>query len=208
MKHQRIANVREGYSTCEECSLASVRQSLGQEISFGSGNVNARGMLITPLPVVSNKDTMVQYDADTREGEILRAIFEKARLDISDWYFTSTVACGGLRMAEEKLLPECVRACNSRLKKQVYIVQPEVVVVSGPASVFAYFGEVPPDKDEEGWYIMESAHRSVVFADDLTEYNKKVLELGREHSTTSMMASGIMRSWMSVSRHLMDTSSR
>lgn len=123
-------------SYCSKCQNFYQRQ---QSIP-GKGNAQAKIMLLNSAPT-----SQVNKSGDPfvgKYGNLLSKIFKHALIDFSDIYYTFAVKCFPGNSTSIK--SQCVKSCNTYLKRQIAIVQPKLIITFGVGSYFALTGSMTP----------------------------------------------------------------
>ena len=118
---------------CNKCKLCKTRQN----IVFGTGNKNAKLMLIGEGPG-ADEDRLGEPFVG-RAGKLMNLAFEAIGLKREDVYIANIVKCRppANRNPEED---EC-DACMNYLRNQVILVKPEIIVLLRKCSFKIYFGK-------------------------------------------------------------------
>jgi hypothetical protein len=177
MSYEELAKLQEDYSYCVDCN---------HNHSIGQGRVDAVGLLIVPSSVSLDKEFPSVYPNFSKEMGILSMIFEKTELHIDDWYITPTVECS------KKSSKQDVLDSNERLKKVLYTISPQVVVLAGSQSYYAFFGSY--DKSIE-YGPIECSNYKVFYTHDLSKYIKDKLD---NSDTCNETAKTIFNIWSKI----------
>lgn len=141
-----IEKLEKEYSNCQKCSLADVRKKIGCKPTFGRGNKsNPKIMLIGEAPGQVERDTGIAFNPTAPAGEALHRVMQAAGIDQNtDCYITNSIWCWP--PAEDNLekngkpSDEQIGFCNSRLKTELAILKPKVIVLLGAVAYKAFFG--------------------------------------------------------------------
>jgi uracil-DNA glycosylase family 4 len=184
MTYEEISQLQELYANCELCHLAENRISKEERIALGQGRIDAKALLIVPSPVFEKSQYPAAYSSASEEYKILTQIFTKVGLELDDWYITSTVMCKGNADRESVL------KCNERLKRLLYVISPEVVVLSSKQACYAFFGNANMNHG-----VCESQHYKTYHAHDITDY---LLKKSTKSDNWTTMAAELMSQWKEI----------
>ena len=118
---------------CKKCKLCTGRQN----IVFGTGNKNAKLMLIGEGPG-ADEDRLGEPFVG-RAGKLMNLAFQAVGLNREEVYIANIVKCRppGNRNPEED---EC-EACMNYLRNQVILVKPEIIVLLGSVALKHILGK-------------------------------------------------------------------
>ena len=118
---------------CKKCKLCTGRQN----IVFGTGNKNAKLMLIGEGPG-ADEDRLGEPFVG-RAGKLMNLAFKAIGLNREEVYIANIVKCRppGNRNPEED---EC-EACMNYLRNQVILVKPEIIVLLGSVALKHILGK-------------------------------------------------------------------
>lgn len=145
-----LGQLREEWQNCTACDLGQRRQGVGGAFVFGEG-VRGKIMLIGEGPGEQEEASGRPFVGPS--GKLLRAILEGLKI-AQDVYITNIVACrsctqatdadgnlifrrgrkGGPReplWKDEAPQPHQAQACLARLHEEIYLVDPQVIVLLG-----------------------------------------------------------------------------
>ena len=128
MGAESLAELRAGIGDCQRCKLCSGRT----HIVFGVGNPRAKLMFVGEGP---GHDEDLQGEPFVgRAGQLLTDIITKGMgLKREDVYICNVVKCRPPQNRNPE--PDEVAACEPFLKKQIDIVQPQIIVALGKFAV-------------------------------------------------------------------------
>ena len=109
--------------TCERCELHSSRT----QTVFGVGNKNARLLLIGEAPGAEEDRQGEPFVGAA--GQLLTAMLAAIGLQRSDVYIANILKCRPPGNRDPK--PQEVAECNAYLKRQVELIQPDMVLALG-----------------------------------------------------------------------------
>ncbi len=124
MGAESLAELRAGIGDCQRCKLCSGRT----HIVFGVGNPHAKLMFVGEGP--GHEEDLQGEPFVGRAGQLLTDIITKGMgLKREDVYICNVVKCRPPQNRNPE--PDEVAACEPFLKKQIDIVQPQIIVGSG-----------------------------------------------------------------------------
>lgn len=126
--------MKEQISCCKACELAKFRQ----HALCGSGNLNARLMIIGEAPSASDDAENRLFSGDV--GELLdKMIVAMGFANRDELYLTTLLKCRppGNRVADKFEVEKCI----GYLKKEIELVKPEAIVVFGANTVKYLLGK-------------------------------------------------------------------
>ena len=144
-----IPDLIASYRTCNECLLGLSREARGKSIVPGRGTNNRRLVVIGEAPGVQEEIEGVAFNPKAPAGKTLFEFMLKAGIRQEDIWLTNSVLCRpeakeGAGVQNGKPSTVCIKTCNTRLKNELAILKPKVVVLLGSYSYFAYFGKHAP----------------------------------------------------------------
>ena len=135
------------YENCEKCSLSDIRKKMGCKITPGRGNTtNPKVFLIGEAPGVIERDTGIAFHPEAPAGkELKRAMDEAALSQDIDCYLSNSVICWpapkeGKMGQNGKPTDEQIGLCSSRLKMELAILKPKIIVILGATAYKTFFG--------------------------------------------------------------------
>ncbi len=131
-KAKALWMLREELGDCARCPLCKSRT----ELVFGQGNPAARVVFVAEAP--SEKDTLVGVPFVDKAGELLSQMIRAMGLHRQDVYITFLAKCypgqGGVSY-------ECASTCLQYLRRELEIIEPEVIVAFDEHSAQLLTGE-------------------------------------------------------------------
>lgn len=133
-----IDSIAKEYDNCDKCSLSDIRKSMGCKVVMGRGNkADPKIFILGEAPGTVERDTGIVFNPSAAAGNILFRVMTAA--DISqetDCYMTNTVLCwpspGDKDYGKNgKPTDEQIGLCSSRLKTELAILKPKVIVLLG-----------------------------------------------------------------------------
>lgn len=131
---------------CSHCDLSKTRQN----IVLGRGNLKARLMFIGETPSVYDDTSGMVFSGDIGEllDKMIQAMGFESRNDI---YLTNAIKCRP--PANRVVNLEELNGCINFLKKEIELVQPEVIVAFGAAVVKYLTGKVDTITNLRGKFL-------------------------------------------------------
>lgn len=137
MTIQYIYDTIEKHKECKKCSLYIDREKNNEQVSFGTGMIDAQGLIIVPKPRFKGPITRGPYSTDSEETEMLKGIFKTVGLIEEEWWITSAIGCKG------ELTDDNIASCRDRLNDIIWSISPRVIVCCGRSSLTAFAGSTP-----------------------------------------------------------------
>ena len=158
-RHQLKVLYRE-WADCTKCSLAKHRSN----IVFGNGDPGADLMFVGQAPGQTEDETGEPFEGPS--GELLNALLEKAGISRGEIFTTNLVMC----YPPEDRIPtrEEREACLDRLHRQIYLVDPMLIIPVGGEAMKALMGGAYKAITEEhgkiGDVIVPGKHTDIVYS--------------------------------------------
>ena len=123
-KKQKLIDLWKIWENCQGCGLCETRKN----IVYGSGPVNADVLIIGEAP--GEQEDLKGIPFIGSSGEILREFL--ASVGIESYFLTNTVMC----RPPENRAPNSSekKACAARLYREIYVIDPLVIVAAGKES--------------------------------------------------------------------------
>lgn len=148
------------YDGCTLCELGTQRACRGKKIvtsrigyTVGQEPQNKPYIaFIGEAPGVQEEDHSIPFYPNAPAGSILDKVITRSGIDINNCYFTNSVWCrpepkkapeGATFVQNGTPIKEHIVACNSRLKNELAVVKPKIVVLLGKTAYHAYYGKEP-----------------------------------------------------------------
>lgn len=167
MTHKIAKSIDElyyNYAVCKDCDLGVKREKRGCKIVPSRGNkTNPKIFLIGEAPGGQEEEDGIPFNPNAPAGSILAKVLVDSGIDPEICYWTNSVIC---RPEQEEGKPglngkpknEHITICNSRLKNELAILKPQIVVLLGKTAYHAFFGKDPENVTKSvGW--LESNHK-------------------------------------------------
>lgn len=140
-----FTELRDQYLDCNKCSLGISRSERSKPVVFSKGPVPAEIMVIGEAPGKQEEQNSVPFFENAPAGGALKKVIETAKLDYDSIHFTNSVLCRplppeGSKSQNGKPTLTSIKACNARLKNQVRLVSPKIVVLLGKYAYEAFTG--------------------------------------------------------------------
>lgn len=153
-----LPELSQKFSACTACELGKKREARGVAKTTGSRlgvtlseNVPSIPtntiMLIGEAPGVQEEQTGLVFYPEAPAGNALDRVLDAAGIDKSQVYYANAVMCRppsdtpGTQNGKPAM--DHIRACSSRLKNELAIVSPKIVVLLGKVAYQAFFGTEP-----------------------------------------------------------------
>jgi len=163
-----IDKLYDNYRDCQKCQLGVARVARNCKTVPSRGNkVNPSIFLIGEAPGVQEEEEGIPFNPNAPAGAILDKVITEAGIDKETCYWTNTTICrpeqdDGKPGANGKPKNAHIDMCNSRLKNELAILNPKVIVILGKTAYRAFFGEDPENVIKSvGW--VECKHHKVYF---------------------------------------------
>ena len=149
-----LPQLRAEWETCQRCTLGIYRKDVGGSFVFGEG-VPGHILFIGEGPGKNEESLGRPFVGDT--GKFLRRVMR--RLSINKYYLTNAVCCRSWLFAydtegnqrydregspvrmDEAPNASCMNFCRERLMRQIYIVDPILIVTFGASATEALLGK-------------------------------------------------------------------
>lgn len=170
--HNTLISLINQYKDCSLCTLGQkriVRFSHLDNITtvtyprLGKNNIDLVTSIpdklicfIGEAPGIKEEQDNVTFHPKAPAGEILYKVITKADIDYNKCYFTNAVLCRpeSNNSATQNGTPTVsdIKACNTRLKNELAIIKPKIVVLLGKTAYHSFFGNEPKSvKELTGW---------------------------------------------------------
>lgn len=155
----KLLDLYKQYKTCTLCNLGQdrVARNIPSVVPARIGNTSVVGY---PDPIPSNliffigeapgkieEETNIPFNPEAPAGSILDKVIKAANIDINSCYFTNSVICRPISTdpGTQNTNPSIsnIKTCNSRLKNEMAIVKPSIVVLLGRYAYTSFFGTEP-----------------------------------------------------------------
>jgi uracil-DNA glycosylase family 4 len=166
------------YDKCTRCSLGKERSERGSYNITPSriGHISASScqrptsrnvlFIIGEAPGVQEESSGITFNPNAPAGGILEKVLKVAGFSSKDCYFANSVLCRPTSKDKKtqngKPSTEQIIACSSRLKNEIAIVNPSIILVLGKTAYRAFFGkDIPKVLGASGW---KDSKESIYFA--------------------------------------------
>lgn len=159
-----INTIYHNYKDCSGCELAQHRNNRITEErpenppTFGrlcnqlQPNIKLTTDIICFIgeaPGVIEEDTKIGFNPTAPAGDVLARVIKAASIPEDKCYFTNAVLCRpeATTKASQNGTPgvDHIKACNKRLKTELAILNPKIIVLLGRTAYYAYYGKYPPN---------------------------------------------------------------
>lgn len=155
-----IAELKEKYRDCTLCELGQKRSERNCQVVFGRGDSLSPDLFfIGEAPGVQEERDGIPFNPLAPAGGVLQAVMTAAGINTNKIWISNSVLCRPLPkegMPGENGKPDfkSINICNSRLKNELVILRPRIVVLLGGYAYQAYFGkEIENITKNVGWAI-------------------------------------------------------
>lgn len=161
----------EQYKDCTNCLLGIKRKEDGRPVVFSKGPSPAEIMVIGEAPGLQEEKNKTPFYEGAPAGGALQKVIEASGLDYNSIHFTNSVLCRPLppdssRAQNGKPTIPSIQACNSRLKNQIRLVSPKIVVLLGSYAYQAFTGKsISGILSNLGWHEELSPYYKVYVAE-------------------------------------------
>lgn len=164
-----IQDLNQKYTSCIDCNLGQKRLArncsivtnrLGNEV--GKQPTSPFIMFIGEAPGVQEEENKTPFYTGAPAGDLLNRVINAAKIDINTCYFTNAVWCRPepkdvTKMQNGTPSKEEIIACNKRLKNEILILNPKVIVLLGKSAYYSFFGkDLKSILDVVGWQNISS----------------------------------------------------
>lgn len=129
-----IDELKSEYKNCNLCSLSTLRNS----VVFGEGNLEARIVMIGEAPGVDEDLEGKPFIGEA--GKIFERLLNRVGIKREDIWVTNTCLCRPVSTVDGKpnRAPRAkeVKACKPRLFREIDIITPEIIVLSGNTPLY------------------------------------------------------------------------
>lgn len=194
-----LKQLTELYKNCTLCNLGEDRnvRKISDTITYPRlGKINIDKIETIPKDIVcfigeapglQEEQNNITFYPKAPAGEILYKVINASNFDYDKCYFTNSVLCRPNSDSSEKqnVKPnkQQINACNTRLKNELAIIKPKIVVLLGKTAYTAFYGKEPKDViGSLGWLNEEKTiyfcfhpsyvSRSISFAIDSSDITK------------------------------------
>ena len=154
-----IQTLYQDYNYCTSCSLGVERKerSLSLNITPGrQGNTPATSLsspslnkivIIGEAPGMQEETSGIAFNPGAPAGGVLDKVLKAAKINTDQYYLTNSVLCRpaskSAKTQNGKPTVDHIQACSTRLKNELAILRPAIVVVLGKIAYRAFFGKDP-----------------------------------------------------------------
>lgn len=163
---ESLQEIYQEYNSCTRCELGQnrVARDCG-EPTFGRLAMNKitsienhtdTVMFIGEAPGMQEEKTKIAFFPEAPAGGVLDKVIKAANIDYNKCYFTNSVLCrpestnGTTQNGKPGV--DHIKTCNTRLKNEIAIVNPKIIVLLGRVAYRAFYGKDPKGVlDMLGW---------------------------------------------------------
>ena len=167
-----LTELYKDYEGCTSCSLGAEREQRSSTLSITpgrQGNIPATNLpspstkkilIIGEAPGVQEESSGITFNPSAPAGGVLDKVIKAAKITPDEYYLTNSVLCRPASKSSKtqngKPTVDHIQACSTRLKNEIAILRPTIIVVLGKIAYRAFFGKDPAKvigasgwKDEE-----------------------------------------------------------
>jgi len=157
--HDSFTSLYEAYSKCVKCELGTRRKERNEGLEITTGRLGANPwmsivkgatadvMFIGEAPGIQEEKTGIAFTDTSPSGQVLKKVLDASGLEQNKCFYTNAVLCRPYIAEKEgkngKPEPEHIKACNKRLKNELALLNPKVIVLLGKIAYRAFYGEDP-----------------------------------------------------------------
>ena len=147
----------EAYKACDRCSLGTrrIERNVGEPTFGRNGDIPLEKFIpgkelvlfLGEAPGVQEEEHKIAFYPEAPAASILHKVIKAAQIPLESCYFTNAVLCrpecdtpGVSNAAPTK---DYIKACNTRLKNEIALVRPKVIVILGKSAYTSFFGVEP-----------------------------------------------------------------
>jgi uracil-DNA glycosylase family 4 len=156
------------FQGCTKCELGTKRVKRGESLQVTTGRLGDKTwgeipvdaeadiMLIGESPGLQDEERGRMFYGGAPAGDVLKKVITAAGFDENKCFYTSAVLCRPESLENKsqngKPTVEHIKACNKRLKNEIALAQPKVIVLLGKVGYKAFYGEDPTSVlSSSGW---------------------------------------------------------
>lgn len=170
--HNTLTSLINQYKDCSLCNLGQKRILRFSHLDpittvtyprLGKINIDLISTIPSKLicfigeaPGVKEEQDNITFHPKAPAGEILYKVISKANIDYGQCYFTNAVLCRPepTNNTTQNGTPTVsdIKSCNTRLKNELALIKPKIVVLLGKTAYHSFFGSEPKSvKELTGW---------------------------------------------------------
>lgn len=143
-KEESLNSLYDEYSQCVRCPLANPLNRLRKNVVFGSGNLDARVLIVGESPSAIDEQNAELFSPTTASGEVIDTFLRTLGVHRDVVFITPVVSC----RATASMYPYHPRepdkveigSCSARLNRIIEIIDPYVVLLLGPIALASVGG--------------------------------------------------------------------
>lgn len=187
------------WKTCQRCPLAQLRT----QVVPGYGNPEARLVMIGEAP--GENEDIEGKPFVGKAGDTFNKLLAAVGIDRNDIWITNTCLCRPRitnQPGRSNRAPTAheIASCNPRLIKELEIIRPEIVVLSGNTPLYAVTGKKGITKNR-GWQQVEWALGSFTINKIYSTLHPASLSYGSTEQIHQKKL-WMYEDWLEISRHL------
>jgi len=164
---ETITSLHNKIIKCTDCELCHTRANAVP----GEGGTKTRVIIIGEAPGASEDEIGRPFVG--RAGKILTEILNELDISREDIFITNIVKC---RPPKNRIPKKTeIEACSKHLKKQIEIIEPELIITLGQSSIKALVGEKAKMADIHGkHFLYDSTRVLATYHPAAVVYNRKL----------------------------------
>jgi uracil-DNA glycosylase family 4 len=154
-----LGGLYEAYKACTRCELGVKRNERNSSLQATTGRLGDKlwpdissdstvdVMIIGEAPGLIEEQTQITFSASSCSGDTLKKVLDVAGFDQNKVYYTNAVLCrpesADKKHQNGKPTEENLISCSTRLKNEIAIVKPKIVLLLGKIAYKSFFGKDP-----------------------------------------------------------------
>lgn len=154
-----LKDIHNAYLDCTKCELGTerVNRNAGGPVFARNGNISLPSdipnknliLFLGEAPGAQEELEKIPFSPNAPAGNILDKVIAAAGIDQQDCYFTNAVLCRpkpkdpSVTAANIAPAKNYIDACNSRLKNEIAIIKPKIIVILGKSAYISFYGQEP-----------------------------------------------------------------
>jgi DNA polymerase len=201
-----IAELKEIYKDCTLCHLGTKRKTRGSPVVFARGKDSKLDLfLIGEAPGTQEERDGIPFNPVAPAGGILDKVMKAVGIDQADCWISNSVICRpapeeGEKGENGKPDAESIDYCNARLKNELAILQPKVVVLLGSVAYRAFYGkDIEQITKNVGWADQNGSIKTYVLLHP--SYIARQLSFAQKDETkTAEIKQEYLNHWLEIKK--------
>lgn len=166
--HTSFQSLLSDYQGCTRCELGQNRGQRDSSLQVTTGRLGedtwkdipegakADILIIGEAPGVQEEKSGLAFNASAPAGGVLRKVLDAAGFDQNKCFYTNAVLCRPESLEKKtqngKPTAEHIKSCNKRLKNEIALVNPKIIVLLGKIGYKSFYGKDPTSVlSSSGW---------------------------------------------------------